>query len=149
MKRTPVGLAIHTLRAAARVPELTEQIDHHRCRMHARLAQRQTAQCAHLLLILRRDTGVDGVVAAVVRPRRHFVHDELAATDEELDSEGADVGEPFRDPLGHLPGGILLAGRGAGRGDGDVENAVAMAVLASGKACDAAVPSRASTTETS
>jgi hypothetical protein len=70
----------------------------------ARLAQRQAAQGAHLLLELAGDAGVDGVVTAVVRARRHLVDDQLAAADEELDAHGADEAQLFGDALGDILG---------------------------------------------
>ncbi len=107
--------------------------------MRARLAQRQAAQGAHLLLELAGDAGVDGVVTAVVRARRHFVDDQLAAADEELDRHGADVAELFGDASGDILGIALDAAGGARRHDGDVKDALGVLVLAGREAGDLAV----------
>ena len=54
--------------------------------------------------------------------RRHFVHHQLTPADEELDG-GADETQALGDAFSAGLGRILLAGGGAGRGDGDVEDA--------------------------
>jgi hypothetical protein len=87
------------------------------------------------------------VVAAVVGAQ--LVDHQLAAADEELDRQRADEAQPLGDALGVFLGGVALAGGGPRRRDGDVEDAVGVAVLDGGEALDAAASSRASTTDTS
>jgi hypothetical protein len=84
--------------------------------MGARFAERQAAQGAHLLLELAGNAGIDGVVAAVVRARCHFIDDQATPADEELDAHGADVAELFGDSGGDLASAGLanLAGESEG-----------------------------------
>ena len=63
---------------AAREPQVAQQVEHDRRAVLARLRQRQAGQRAHLQLELRHVAGVHAVVAAVVRPRRHFVDHQRA-----------------------------------------------------------------------
>ncbi len=65
--------------------------------MRGRIAHRQAAQHARLLLELGSHAGIDGVVPAVVRPRRNLVHHEAPAIHhEKLDAEHAAIVEALR-----------------------------------------------------
>ena len=104
------------------------------------VAERQAGEDAHLLLELAGDTGIDRVVAAVVRPRRHLVDDEPAVgEDEELDAQHADVLHRFGDAHGDVARLLGKLGRDARRRDADREDAVAMRVLDHREAGDRAV----------
>jgi phytoene/squalene synthetase len=109
------------------VPEIAEQVDHHRRRMRAGIAERQAAQGAHLLFELVGDAGIERVVAAVVRARRHFIDDQAAATDEELDTHGADVAEVCGDARATVFGVAGEAARSPRRHDRDIEDALGVA----------------------
>ena len=68
----------------------------------------------------------------------HFIDDQLAAADEELDAHGADVAELFGDAGGD-PSASLDAAGGARRHDGDIEDALGVLVSPVGEAGDPAV----------
>ena len=60
-------------------PDIAQQVQHDGRRVLARRVQGQASHGMHLQVKLRKITGIQGVVAAVVRARRHFVDDERAA----------------------------------------------------------------------
>ncbi len=120
--RVPVGFAVQ--------PGVAQQVDHHRRRVQQHVAQLQAAQCARLLLELRRGAGVDRVVAAVVRPRRDFVDQQRAILEhEELHREHAHVVEAPRQPRGDIDGLVADLQRDARGNDGGVEDAVPVLIL--------------------
>ena len=95
------------------------------------VAERQVGEHARLLLELRRDAGVDRVVAAVVRARRDLVDEQRAvARDEHLDAQHAAVVERRpRRAVAISRASSRSAAVDARRHDRHVEDAVAMAVL--------------------
>src|SRR5574340_639993 len=114
---------------AAVVPAVAEDVDHHHRRPQPRVAEWQAAERTHLLLELVGDAGVERVVAGVVRARGDLVDQELAADDKELNRHHADVAELVGNGARHVASlGSDLVGD-AGGDDGDVEDAVFMAVL--------------------
>ena len=91
------------------MPQVTQQVEHDGRAVLARLQQGQAGQGAHLQVKLREVTGVQGVVAAVVRTRRHFVDDERAVLQhKKLHAQHAHVMQAVRDGAG---GGNGLLGQ--------------------------------------
>src|SRR6185436_20948256 len=93
----------------------------------ARAAERQPGDGAHVVFELAGFRALDGPMPRVVNARRHLVGDELAARDEELDGEDADIVEVIEQPA---RGALRLAGkRGvAVRRARDTQDAVAVHV---------------------
>ena len=95
----PVGRAV--------LPQIAEQVDHHGGAVLASFPERQIAQRAYLLLKLRRDAGIDRIMAAIMRPGGDFIHQKLIVLhDKKLHAEHALVMKPLRyetsDSLGLL-----------------------------------------------
>ncbi len=81
-------------------PDVAQQVDHHCGRVLPCRAERQVGEDAHLLLELRGDACIDRVVAAVVRPGRDFVDQQIAAgIDEHFHAENSAIAERDGHPL--------------------------------------------------
>src|SRR4051812_22855834 len=79
-------------------PEIAQEVDHGDWREQPGLAQRQATQCSDLLLELVGRACVQGVVAAVVGPWRHFIDQQPASTGhEQLHAEDTNVFERLSD----------------------------------------------------
>jgi hypothetical protein len=120
----PVGLAFRIL------PDIPEQIQHHRRAVEPGAARGEAAENPQLLFELRGLAGVDGVVAGIVGTRRHFVDEEPSvAGEEKLHREQSAIVEG----LGHAQGdGADLVEETrleTGGHDGDVEDVVAVEIL--------------------
>ena len=99
--------------------------------MLARVAQRQPGHRAHLLRELARHAGVDGVMATVVRTRRHLVDDQRAILQhEEFYAQHADIVE-LRDDLQRrrLRARCAIGGHVRPRHGGGEQDAVAVHVF--------------------
>ena len=95
-------------------PDIAQQVEQNGRAVVARRNQRQAHGGAHLQIELAVGAGIDGVVAAVVRARRHFVHDPAAVLqDEVFHAQHAHVVQPVGDAGGGLH---QLFGQVAGHG---------------------------------
>ena len=78
---------------------LSQNVFHHRRRHKFRLFQCLSVQEMAELRILRRSASFYGIVSAVVRPRGHFIENEIIALYEELDREDSPVVAAFHEFL--------------------------------------------------
>ena len=83
-------------------PEVAQQVDHRRGHDQIARAQRQAAECSHLLLELAGVRRLDGQVPRVVRARGHLVDEQPPlGREEELDAEHANGAQRLGHRQGH------------------------------------------------
>ena len=78
-------------------PKIAEEVNHRGWRERHRAAKRQAAHGADVLLKLAGFIGVESLVAAVVRSRSQFIHDDPSVLHEHLYSEEADEADLLGD----------------------------------------------------
>ena len=116
-----------------------DQVEHHTDPGGVGWSQRQTQDPPQVVFKLAGAGTFDGPMSRVVHPGSDFVGDQLLTDLEQLQGDGADIIQSAQNPLGIALGQILQGKGDRGRGKGNPQNSLLVAVFDQGiKSCFAA-----------